>query len=65
MKDERLLTVRQASEKLGLREGTLRKWLLEKRIGYCKLGRSVRLPVEVVEKLIREGYRAPLVEGRQ
>ena len=63
MKDSRLLTLREASEQLALRESTLRKWVLQRRIAYCKLGRSVRLPAEVVEKMIRESYREAIVEG--
>lgn len=58
MADERLLTIREASERLGLRESTLRKWVLQRRLAYCKIGRSVRLPADVVDKLIRQGYRA-------
>ena len=61
MADERLLTIREASAKLSLREATVRKWILEKRITYCKLGRAVRIPANVVEKLISQGYR-PAVE---
>ncbi len=60
---QRLLTIREASEQLGLRESTLRKWVLQKRISYCKLGRSVRLPAEVVAKLIRESYREAIPAG--
>jgi excisionase family DNA binding protein len=60
MTDERLLTIREASEQLGLRESTLRKWVLLKRIAYCKLGRAVRVPATVVEKMIRDSYRHPL-----
>jgi len=64
MSNERLLTIREASEQLGLRESTLRKWVLQRRITYCKLGRSVRFPVGVVEKLIRESYRQPIACGK-
>lgn len=63
MADQRLLTIREASERLGLRESTLRKWVLQKRIAYCKLGRSVRLPANAVEKMIRESYREAIAEG--
>ena len=52
-----LMTIREASEQLGLRESTLRKWVLQKRIAYCKLGRAIRLPVEVVEKMIQRSFR--------
>ncbi len=63
MKEERLLTVREASEQLGLREATVRKWVLEKRIGYYKIGRAVRVPAEAVTRLIRESYRKPIGQG--
>jgi len=55
----KLLTIREASERLGLREATIRKWIFEKRIAYCKLGRAVRVPSRVIEKLMQESYRYP------
>ena len=60
---EKLLTIREVSETLGLQEATLRKWVLQKRIAYCKVGRAVRIPVNVVEKLIRQSYRGPVENG--
>lgn len=63
MVDHRLLTIREASEWLGLRESTLRKWVLEKRISYHKVGRSVRLSSDEVEDLIRQSYRPQLPVG--
>ena len=65
MSDREMLTLVEASSRLGLQVSTLRKWILERRIGYCKLGRSVRLPVDVVEKMIRESYREARVEGNR
>jgi excisionase family DNA binding protein len=49
-----MLTVRQASERLGLRESTLRAWIAQRRIGVVRLGRAVRIPTEEVERLITE-----------
>lgn len=63
MTDQKLLTIRGASDRLGLRESTLRKWVLQKRIAYCKLGRAVRFPANVVEKMIHESYREAIAEG--
>ena len=63
MTDQKLLTIREASDRLGLRESTLRKWVLQKRIAYCKLGRAVRFPANVVEKMIRESYRDTIAAG--
>jgi excisionase family DNA binding protein len=57
---ERLLTVREAAGRLGLKECTIRRKILERRIVYVKNGRSVRIPVEAVEDLIEAGWREPL-----
>ena len=63
MTDQKLLTIREASQRLGLRESTLRKWILQKRIAHHKLGRAVRLSANVVEAMIRESYRGPVAIG--
>jgi excisionase family DNA binding protein len=49
-----MLTVKQASERLGLRESTLRAWIAQRRIGIVRLGRAVRIPSDEVERLIAE-----------
>ncbi len=50
-----MLTVRQAAERLGLRDSTLRAWIAQRRIGIVRLGRAVRIPVEEIERLVAEG----------
>ena len=50
-----MLTVKQAAERLGLKNATVRAWIAQRRIGIVRLGRSVRIPVEEVERLIAEG----------
>ena len=50
-----MLTVRQAAERLGLRESTCRAWIAQRRIGIVRLGRAVRIPAEEVERLIANG----------
>lgn len=50
-----MLTIRQAAERLGLRESTLRAWAARRKIGIVRLGRAVRIPLEEVERLIAEG----------
>ena len=47
-----MLTVREASQRLGLQEGTLRLWLAQRRLPYVKLGRAVRIPADAVEQYI-------------
>jgi excisionase family DNA binding protein len=50
-----MLTVRQASERLGLRESTLRAWIAQRRIGIVRLGRAIRIPLEEIDRLIAQG----------
>ena len=56
---DRLLTITEAASRLGLKEATIRKQILQRRIPYVKLGRSVRVPVEAIDKLISDGFRLP------
>ena len=58
MKDSRqLLTLRQAESITGRRVATWRKDIRLRKVGYVKLGRQVRIPVEVINELMRTGYR--------
>ncbi len=52
---ERLVSVYEAAQRLGLRVSTLRAWIVQRRIGIVRLGRAVRIPLEEVERLIEEG----------
>ena len=49
-----MLTVAECAKRLGLKEPTLRLWLSQRRLAYCKLGRAVRIPQREVERHIRE-----------
>lgn len=60
MKSERLLTVQQAEALTGRKASTWRRDILEKKISYVKIGRSVRIPVEVVDRIIEQGWREPV-----
>ena len=57
MKVTQLLTVEEVSKRLGLKISTIRRRILERKIDYVKNGRSVRIPVETVERIIASGYR--------
>ena len=50
-----LLTVAQAAQILGMKEGTVRDWILKRKISYLKLnGKAVRIRPEVIERLLAE-----------
>ena len=59
-----LLTVVEAAARTGRKVSTWRRDILLRRIPYVKIGRSVRIPVEVVERLIREGWRDAIDPGK-
>jgi excisionase family DNA binding protein len=63
MPDSQLLSVSQAAERLGLKQSTIRAWLMARRIEFVRLGRSVRIPQAEVNRLISQGT-VPRREGR-
>ncbi len=61
---KQLLTVAQVADRLGLKQATIRRRILERRLAYGKLGRAVRIPVEAIDALIAASYR-PAIEGER
>jgi len=57
---ERLLTVAEAAGRLGFKESTIRKRILQRSMVYVKNGRAVRVPIEEVNRLIAKGWREPV-----
>jgi excisionase family DNA binding protein len=49
---QKLLSVREASEQLGLKESTLRAWLAQRRLPRVSCGRAVRIPAEAIAEFI-------------
>jgi excisionase family DNA binding protein len=52
---EKMLTVGEAAELLGLTQSAIRAWIVKRRISFVKLGRSVRISSCVIEELIERG----------
>lgn len=62
-KPHALLSVHEFAERLNLKPATIRRWILLRRISYCKLGsRAVRIPVSEAERVIHEGLRPAIKE---
>ena len=59
---QRLLTLMECEARTGRKVSTWRKDIMHRRIPFVRLGRSVRIPQEVVEALIQQGWQDP-VEG--
>lgn len=47
-------TVPEAARVLGISVHTIRAWVAQRRIGYLKLGRSVRIPQAEIDRILRE-----------
>ena len=62
----KLITIREAAERLGLKESTIRKYILKRQIAYVKPSvRAVRIPIEELERILAVGLRPviPQAEG--
>lgn len=58
---EQLLTIKEAAQRLGLREKTLRRWVALRKIEYIKAGtRAVRIPSSEIDRIIEVGRVARL-----
>ncbi len=49
---KRLLTVKEASEYLGIKVNTLYSWVSQKKIDYVKMGRLTKFDIRVLDKYI-------------
>ena len=61
-----LITIREAANRLGLKESTIRKAILKRQIAYVKPSvRAVRIPIEELERILAAGLRPviPQTEG--
>ena len=53
-----LITIREAANRLGLKESTIRKYILKRQIAYVKPSvRAVRIPIEELERILAAGLR--------
>jgi excisionase family DNA binding protein len=48
------LTVQEAATSLGLSVHTIRAWIAQRKIGYIRLGRAVRISPSEIERILRE-----------
>ncbi len=54
-KAAKMLSVREFAEMLGIREATVRAWLLMRRISYHKVGRKVVISEDEVTRILSAG----------
>ena len=60
----KLITIREAADRLGLKESTIRKYILKRQIAYVKPSvRAVRIPVEELERMLDAGLRPAIPQA--
>jgi excisionase family DNA binding protein len=60
----KLITIREAAERLGLKESTIRKYILKRQIAHVKPSiRAVRIPIEELERILSSGLRPAIPRG--
>ena len=52
-------TVEQAALELNLSRATIRAWIAQRRLGYVRLGRAIRIPVQEIQRVLEGGYVPP------
>lgn len=52
---KKLLSIAEFAEALGVTVACGRRWILERRITFTKIGRLVRIPASEVDRLVEEG----------
>ncbi len=57
---KRLLTLEQCEAITGRKISTWRKAIYRREIPYVRIGRSVRIPEEVIQDMIEKGWCAPV-----
>jgi len=62
---DRLLTVKEAAERLNTSERFPRRLIEERRIAFVRIGRHVRIPERELEAFIRSGLVEPVVRSRR
>ena len=60
---KRLLTLMECEMRTGRKVSTWRKAISRREIPFVHLGRSVRIPEEFIEEMIRKGWHDPVVVG--
>ncbi len=64
MVSTKLITIREAANRLGLKESTIRKYILKRQIAYVKPSvRAVRIPVEELERILAAGLRPAIPQA--
>jgi excisionase family DNA binding protein len=60
---QRLLSIPEFCEPLGIKHACARRWILLRKIAFVKVGRLVRIPESELDRVISEGFRPAKPRG--
>jgi len=60
---DRLFTIDEAAQMWRLKPRTIRKWVFQRRVTYCRVGGRVRIPESEIVRVVEEGTVHRLAEG--
>lgn len=61
---QKLLTLRECESRTGRKVATWRKAIARREVSFIRLGRSIRIPEDVIEQMIAQGYRPAIQDER-
>ncbi|MCA9470242.1 MAG: hypothetical protein KC643_33000 [Nitrospira sp.] len=61
---QKLLTLRECESRTGRKVATWRKAIARREISFVRLGRSIRIPEEVLHQMIAQGYRPAIQDEK-
>ena len=62
--DDTPKTIPETARELNLSPTTIRAWVGQRRIGFVRLGRSIRIPASEIRRMLEHGYVPPAPEQR-
>jgi excisionase family DNA binding protein len=62
---ERLLTLEEAAETLGTKPRFTRRFVVERRIRFTRVGRHIRIPESALHEFIAAGMVEPVTSARK
>ena len=62
---DKLMSIPEFAQCLGVSNSCIRRWVLERRVGFVKIGRLVRIPATEYERIVAEGTRVARHAGEE
>ena len=55
-RDPAVRTVNEAARELNVSRATIRAWIVQRRLGFVRLGRAIRIPAGEIRRVLDAGF---------